>query len=112
MNFDEAFQSLTGFLPMRWQRRLFERFVDDNLPNSCDIPTGLGKTSVMVIWLLALAHQAKRKRLRLPRRLVYVVNRRTVVDQATSEIVRRGRASPSFKLSEKTVRRFLRTGDA
>ena len=28
------------------------------------------------------------------------------------ELVRRGRASPSFKLSEATVRRFLRTGDA
>jgi hypothetical protein len=36
----------------------------------------------------------------------------SVVDEGTNEIVRRGRASPSFKLSEKTVQRFLRTGDA
>jgi hypothetical protein len=36
----------------------------------------------------------------------------SVVDERTSEIVRRGRASPSFKLSEATVQRFLRTGDA
>jgi hypothetical protein len=36
----------------------------------------------------------------------------SIVDEQTSEIVRRGRASPSFKLSETTVRRFLRTGDA
>jgi hypothetical protein len=28
------------------------------------------------------------------------------------EIVRRGRVSPSFKLSETTLRKFLRTGDA
>jgi len=36
----------------------------------------------------------------------------SIVDQQTSEILRRGRASASFKLSEKTVQRFLRTGDA
>jgi CRISPR-associated endonuclease/helicase Cas3 len=44
------------------------------------LPTGLGKTSVMAIWLIARAHGAK-----LPRRLVYVVDRRAVVDQATDE---------------------------
>ena len=37
----------------------------------------------MVIWLLAVAWQAGNGGLRLPRRLIYVVNRRTVVDQAT-----------------------------
>jgi hypothetical protein len=36
----------------------------------------------------------------------------SVVDTGTNELVRRGRASASFKLSEKTVQRFLRTGDA
>lgn len=36
----------------------------------------------------------------------------SVVDEGTDEIVRRGRANPSFKLSEKTVQRFVRTGDA
>src|SRR5262249_51515714 len=51
-------------------------------------PTGLGKTSVIPIWLLALAASPPGL---VPRRLVYVVNRRTVVDQATeaAEIVRR-----------------------
>jgi CRISPR-associated endonuclease/helicase Cas3 len=48
------------------------------LPEALDIPTGLGKTSVMAIWLVARACGAK-----LPRRLVYVVDRRAVVDQAT-----------------------------
>jgi CRISPR-associated endonuclease/helicase Cas3 len=49
-------------------------------------PDRLGKTSVVVIWLLALTRQAQEKGsggVRLPRRLVYVVDRRTVVDQAT-----------------------------
>jgi hypothetical protein len=35
-----------------------------------------------------------------------------VVDEQTSDIVRRGRVGSSFKLSETTVRRFVRTGDA
>lgn len=42
------------------------------------MPTGLGKTSVMAIWLVARAIGAP-----VPRRLVYIVDRRAVVDQAT-----------------------------
>jgi len=92
--FAERFNALTGFSPMKWQRRLFKRFVEAGLPDTpdiptvCDLPTGLGKTSIMVIWLLALAHQANGGQVRLPRRLVYVVNRRTVVDQATGTVER------------------------
>jgi len=92
--FANQFEALTGFAPMRWQRRLFKRFIDAGLPDAqdiptaCDIPTGLGKTSIIVIWLLALAHQAGDVRVHLPRRLVYIVNRRTVVDQATGTVER------------------------
>jgi len=80
-SFDDDFALLTGGNhPFPWQRALFERFVAGNFPKACDLPTGLGKTSVIQLWLLALARNPK-----LPRRLVYVVNRRTVVDQATDE---------------------------
>jgi CRISPR-associated endonuclease/helicase Cas3 len=78
--FDEQFAALTGFEPLRWQRRLFKRLVDGDVPATLDLPTGLGKTSVIAIWLIARAHGAK-----LPRRLAYVVDRRAVVDQATEE---------------------------
>lgn len=82
--FDDGFQALTGKSPLGWQRRLFEEhFVHSDVPPALDIPTGLGKTSVIVIWLLALAWQSRNNNVRLPRRLAYVVNRRTVVDQAT-----------------------------
>jgi CRISPR-associated endonuclease/helicase Cas3 len=81
--FDEQFVALTGYKPLRWQRRLFDRFVDGDIPTSLDLPTGLGKTSAMAIWLIAQAQGA-----RLPRRLVYVVDRRAVVDQATEEAER------------------------
>ena len=81
--FPAAFFALTGHSPFRWQARLFERFAAGEVPDACDIPTGLGKTLVMAIWLIALADQARTGAVSLPRRLVYVVDRRTVVDQAT-----------------------------
>lgn len=79
--FDHEFSTLVQVdRPLSWQRRLFSHFLEGRLPATLDLPTGLGKTSVMAIWLLARAHGA-----RLPRRLVYVVDRRAVVDQATTE---------------------------
>ncbi len=87
--FDRTFYALMGVPPFGWQRRLYEEhFVDFDppkveLPRALDIPTGLGKTAVMAVWLIALARQAEDGGVRLPRRLVYVVDRRTVVDQAT-----------------------------
>jgi CRISPR-associated endonuclease/helicase Cas3 len=81
LSFEEAFRALTGHAPFSWQRALHGCFVAGDFPASCNLPTGLGKTSVIPIWLLALA----RAPALVPRRLVYVVNRRTVVDQATRE---------------------------
>ena len=78
-DFDDAFRDLTGHTHFPWQRRLFDEWLSRGaLPPAVDIPTGLGKTAVMAIWLLARAAGAA-----LPRRLVYVVDRRAVVDQAT-----------------------------
>ncbi len=86
--FSDAFGALTGFPPFPWQERLYEEcFRRGSLPSAVDIPTGLGKTAVMVIWMLARAAGAD-----LPRRLVYVVDRRAVVDQAT-EFAERLRAA-------------------
>lgn len=83
MSFDHDFALLTGNGPFPWQRALYARFVAGDFPTACDLPTGLGKTSVIALWVLALAANSK-----LPRRLVYVVNRRTVVDQSTTEAER------------------------
>lgn len=84
--FDDDFERLTGNKPFPWQRALYEQFISgraDNIPAICDLPTGVGKTSVIAVWLLARARGAN-----VPRRLVYVVNRRTVVDQTTNEVER------------------------
>ena len=80
--FQTAFETITGKKPFPWQTLLFSRFAEGNIPNCCDIPTGLGKTAVVVIWLVALSQFPKK----VPRRLVYVVNRRAVVDQTTTEV--------------------------
>ncbi len=64
--------------PFPWQEELFRRFANGTIDRSVDIPTGLGKTAVMAIWLVARACGAT-----LPRRLIYIVDRRAVVDQAT-----------------------------
>lgn len=69
--------------PFPWQEELLRSFLRGTIPPAIDIPTGLGKTAVMAIWLVARASGAK-----LPRRLVYVVDRRAVVDQATTEAQR------------------------
>ena len=80
LDFTTSFRNLTEIEndPFAWQVRLYNQMCAGNIPNALNIPTGLGKTSVIVIWLLARADGAP-----VPRRLVYVVDRRTVVDQAT-----------------------------
>lgn len=64
--------------PFPWQEDLLNRLIKGSEVGVLDIPTGLGKTSVMAIWLVARAMGAK-----VPRRMAYVVDRRAVVDQAS-----------------------------
>jgi CRISPR-associated endonuclease/helicase Cas3 len=81
-SFKQFFKNATGNVPFPWQIRMYNKFVSGIFPDSANIPTGLGKTTIVAIWLIALAlHPDK-----MPRRLVYVVNRRTVVDQTTTEV--------------------------
>ncbi len=54
------------------------------------MPTGLGKTSAIAVWITALGTSLCDPSLatRVPRRLIYIVDRRVVVDQATEEVER------------------------
>jgi CRISPR-associated endonuclease/helicase Cas3 len=87
IDFDYCFKKLTDNEPFAWQRKLFARLTRGVFPPACDIPTGLGKTSIILIWLLSLADDLMRQdsQRTIPLRLVYVVDRRVIVDQATSE---------------------------
>ena len=88
------FFALTGFSPYPYQVRL----ANEEWPDVVDVPTGLGKTAAIVVaWLW--------KRLRdeagTPRRLVYCLPMRTLVDQTVS--VARGmveRAAALVKASD------------
>jgi CRISPR-associated endonuclease/helicase Cas3 len=98
MEFAPQFKTLTGHEPFPWQADLYRCFAQGDVPEVCDIPTGLGKTSVIPIWAIALANSIV-----VPRRLVYVINRRTVVDQATEEAIRLRERVP-FPLAISTLR--------
>lgn len=102
--FDLAFDALTGNAPFPWQRRIYERFTAGDFPRSCNLPTGLGKTAIIPIWLIALASGGK-----VPRRLVYVVNRRTVFDQATREAEKMRDRLRSDLPATRQITRALRT---
>jgi len=88
--FRETFEALTGVQPFPWQEKLFLRLMTGELPRHCDVPTGLGKTSVIAVWIAALGMSILEpsRYQRIPRRLVYIVDRRVVVDQATFEVER------------------------
>jgi CRISPR-associated helicase Cas3 len=101
-NFDSLFKGLTGNPPLSWQRRLHDQWIAGDIKPVIDLPTGMGKTMVMAIWLIARASNRS-----LPRRLVYIVDRRTVVDQATDlaeKIKARAEAMPGFEVSISTLR--------
>jgi len=84
--FRKVFETLTESSPFPWQTALYHRLINGEFPSSASLPTGLGKTSIIPIWLCALATESPTTA--IPRRLVYVVNRRTVVDQTTTEVER------------------------
>ncbi len=64
-SFASDFQALTGHPPFPWQRRLFDEYLSQGKPPAAvDTSTGLDKTAVMALWLLARASGAS-----LPRRI-------------------------------------------
>lgn len=77
------FEAVTGFSPYPWQRHCYAELLENRPPSALSLPTASGKTSVILLYLLALAGGAS-----LPRRLAYVVDRRSIVDQTTREIER------------------------
>jgi CRISPR-associated endonuclease/helicase Cas3 len=83
--FDRSFLALTGNTSYPWQRQLFRGMAGGSWPEVVPLPTGSGKTSVLHVWLLALAWSLRTGSNSVPRRLAWVVDRRVVVDQVTKE---------------------------
>ncbi|MGQ0802456.1 MAG: type I-G CRISPR-associated helicase/endonuclease Cas3g [Actinomycetota bacterium] len=84
--FPAFFGEVTGREPFEWQAHFTDELLAGHVPDVIDVPTGFGKTSVIVCWAYALAHASQE--LGLPRRLCVVVDRRLVVD-ASYEDARR-----------------------
>lgn len=88
-DFAAFFAGVYGVAPFPWQRRLAEEVVGDSAwPEQLDLPTGSGKTAAVDIGVFALACRPDVA----PRRLVYVVDRRLVVDQVAERVRRLQRA--------------------
>ena len=75
------FGAVFGHPPYPWQRRLYMEFVAGRVPAALSIPTGLGKTAGVLLALLARLANPE-----LPRRVVYIVDRRAIVDQTAAAI--------------------------
>lgn len=72
-----------GHTPFPWMERLFTRIVQGKPPTLVDLPTGAGKTDLAVVWLIALAYYGLHRTTcaPVPRRLIWVVNRKVLVGQ-------------------------------
>ncbi len=81
-HFPEFFEAVRGFEPFPWQADLVQEIIDGEFPDVVDVPTGLGKTSIIDAWVYALAMQGPGGERRVPLRLNFVVDRRLVVDGA------------------------------
>ena len=81
--FEEFYRAVFDRPPFSWQSRYASRkgFAD------VAMPTGTGKTAIVVIWCWKLAKAAFAGDSLPPRRLCYVVDRRIVIDSAYDEAV-------------------------
>lgn len=90
---------------------MFGRLVEGHAPQLVDLPTGSGKTDLIVVWLLALAWYAQDREHRapVPRRMVWVVNRRVLVQQVfeLADVLQTKLTPDSEELNE--LRRALRS---
>jgi CRISPR-associated endonuclease/helicase Cas3 len=82
--FNRLYCALTGHgHACVWQYRLFADLEAGRLPTDIELATGLGKTSIIALWVLALGRGLARQSSVVPRRLAYIVDRRVIVDQAS-----------------------------
>lgn len=76
-DFRKYFRDVHGDVPFPWQQRLTDQVLSEGWPATIDLPTGTGKTAVLDTAVFALACDPTNA----PRRTVFVIDRRIVVDQ-------------------------------
>lgn len=84
-DFAAWFEELHGEAPYAWQTRLVHEILEEERwPALLDLPTGSGKTAAIDIALFTLACRPQS----MPRRIVYVVDRRIIVAQTAARAER------------------------
>ena len=83
--FPSFFEQVHGVKPYSWQVRMAEEVLETGkFPDTVKLPTGSGKTAIVDIAVFALASQPDV----FPRRIVFVIDRRIVVDQVYERVHR------------------------
>ncbi len=77
-NFASFFRAVHDQDPFPWQHRLTRQVIaSEEWPEVIDLPTGTGKTAILDTAIFALAVKPET----FPRRIVFVIDRRIIVDQ-------------------------------
>ena len=88
-DFRGFFQDVWGHPPFQWQDDLCRQVLADGTwPSVIDLPTGSGKTAALDVALFCLAARPDV----FPRRIVFVIDRRVIVDQVARRAERLGEA--------------------
>jgi len=111
--FATFFEAIWGVRPFTWQCDLLEQVLrEGHWPSIIDLPTGAGKTSVLDVAVFALAKRPDT----MPRRIAFVVDRRTIVDQtadratALADALRDALTDGSDTALTRTARRLAELG--
>jgi len=106
--FVDWFEKVTGNEPYPYQVRLA---LADELPIVIDVSTGLGKTAAIVLaWLWRRVYGDESIDKRTPRRLVYILPMRTLVDQTVKAIegwLHEAEDDPKFKARSIQVHQLM-----
>lgn len=89
-DFPRFYEAIHQRPPFAWQTRLTNLLIDGWFPDVVDLPTSAGKTSLIDAALFALATQGNSSNRSMPRRIIHVIDRRTVVDQTARHIEKIG----------------------
>jgi len=89
LTYEEMFKKATGFDPYPYQLNLASSSIDE-LSRIINIPTGMGKTlAIVMYWIYYRRLQSdKDNRRNIPRRLIYCLPMRVLVEQVAENIVK------------------------
>ena len=110
-DFTAFFRDVHGHAPFPWQHRLTAQVLHRGTwPKVIDLPTGAGKTAVLDTAVFAMAARPAT----FPRRIVFVIDRRIVVDQVflRAERIRDRIASGNTPILQRVGDRLRALSDA